>query len=99
VTELVDGGDITPSNGERIKEAEAADIIRQSLHALTYLHSLNIMHRDLKPENILITTNERIVKLIDFGQGMFCKDRQNSQADAKGTPYFMAPEVITGSYD
>ena len=69
VTELVDGGDITPTRlpAGRFSETEAAEIIRQSLHSLTYLHSLNIMHRDLKPENILITKNERIVKLIDFG--------------------------------
>ena len=78
VTELCDGGDITPTNlpAGRWSEAEAADIIRQSLYALTYLHSLNIMHRDLKPENILISKKERIVKLIDFGQGKFVKSKR-----------------------
>ena len=101
VTELVDGGDITPSKlpGQLLSESEAADIIRQSLHALTYIHSLNIMHRDLKPENILITKRDRVVKLIDFGQGKFCNKTQSPQADAKGTPLYMAPEVIRGSYD
>jgi len=57
------------------------------------------MHRDLKPENILITKKDKVVKLIDFGQGKFCKKTDSAQADAKGTPLYMAPEVIKGSYD
>ena len=57
------------------------------------------MHRDLKPENILISKNERIVKLIDFGQGKFCQSKKGAHISMKGSPMFMAPEVIKGSYD
>jgi len=58
------------------------------------------MHRDLKPENILISKKERIVKLIDFGQGKFVKSKSSAASvSAKGTPMFMAPEVIKGNYD
>lgn len=40
--------------------------IAEIIKVLEYLHSKGIVHRDLKPENIILT-DERHVKLIDFG--------------------------------
>lgn len=41
-------------------------IIYNSLCALNFIHTSNIMHRDIKPANILIDSNCQI-KLCDFG--------------------------------
>jgi serine/threonine protein kinase len=38
-------------------ESDAAQIMKQLLAAVGYLHSMNIMHRDLKPENLLLESS------------------------------------------
>ena len=56
------------------------------------------MHRDLKIDNILFNChNKKFVKLIDFGFAQLCQNADLSET--KGTPYYMAPEVIRGDYD
>ena len=54
------------------------------------------MHRDIKPDNIMITNSET-VRLIDFGLSKASKNNRNLTTVA-GTPYYMAPEVLEGSY-
>jgi len=64
---------------------------------MNWLHCSNPMfiHRDLKSSNLLVDENGR-VKVCDFGlsqikqQGKNLKDRES----AKGTPLWMAPEVM-----
>ena len=34
-------------------EKDAADLIRQVLSAVAYMHDMGVVHRDLKPENLL----------------------------------------------
>lgn len=34
-------------------------------HALTYLHSKDVIHRDIKPENLLNSLG--VIKIADFG--------------------------------
>jgi hypothetical protein len=70
---------------------------RQILKALHYLHFNKIMHRDVKGANILVTP-KGVVKLIDFG----CAKQFVQQVESvvvhsvRGTPYWMAPEIIIG---
>lgn len=70
----------------------------QILLGLQYLHANNIIHRDIKGGNILVDDNG-VVKLADFGASTELNDFGKTQETntIKGTPYFMAPEVISSS--
>jgi len=66
--------------------------IQQVLLGLKYLHGEGIIHRDIKGDNVLLT-KERVVKLADFGIAGSLDDI--SENDIAGTPYWMAPEIIS----
>lgn len=84
-----------------LKESDAAYVARQILSAITYCHSKGVVHRDLKPENILIESiqeNGKInIKIIDFGTALFVSPEAKMK-ETLGTPYYIAPEVLIGSY-
>ena len=58
-------------------ENEAAWIFYQIIHAIAFMHSINIVHRDLKLDNILIDDNSNdLIKIIDFGFATACNKDQ-----------------------
>merc|ERR1712176_995944 len=67
---------------------------------MSYLRSNCIAHRDLKPENLLMKTLEKdaLIKICDFG---FAKryEAGGRMITQCGTPYYVAPEVLTGDYN
>ena len=68
--------------------------------AVNHLHSKGIVHRDLKPENVMITEDGR-VKIIDFGLSKLAKKHsqfRKKMATIVGTPFYVAPEVLDGTY-
>jgi serine/threonine protein kinase len=70
---------------------------KQILEGLAYLHASGTIHRDIKGDNILVD-NDGIVKLADFGCAKkldeLCSKTHGCNTMV-GTPYWMAPEVIT----
>lgn len=75
--------------------------MRQILEAVNALHELNICHRDLKLENFLFETegDDSLLKLIDFGYSRRFEMGQEVKLRALvGSPIYVAPEVIKGSY-
>ncbi|KAL7696969.1 mitogen-activated protein kinase [Lotmaria passim] len=66
---------------------------------LEYLHSNQVAHRDIKGDNILISMDTGTAKLADFDQAKIMNThstlRKAATATLAGTPYWMAPEVIT----
>lgn len=67
----------------------------QLFKAINHCHAQGIVHRDIKPENIMITDSNEI-RLIDFGLSKVQTGKQLEEI--AGTPLYMAPEVINGSY-
>ena len=71
VTELCTGGELFDkiSDETYFSEQDAANIVKQVLSAINYIHSNSVVHRDLKPENLLLDMDEQKpkIKIIDFG--------------------------------
>eukprot|EP00931_Biecheleriopsis_adriatica_P085757 TRINITY_DN60563_c0_g1_i1.p1 TRINITY_DN60563_c0_g1~~TRINITY_DN60563_c0_g1_i1.p1 ORF type:complete len:569 (+),score=125.75 TRINITY_DN60563_c0_g1_i1:94-1707(+) len=103
VMECLDGGELFDriSQKKRFSEKDAADAAYQMLLAVNYLHtSKGIIHRDIKPENFLYDAKgSNHLKLIDFGFSKAHKPENKRLSFTCGTTNYMAPEVLTGSYD
>lgn len=69
--------------------------MKSLFQAINHCHAQNVVHRDIKPDNIMITENDT-VRLIDFGLSKASKNKKLTTV--AGTPYYMAPEVLEGSY-
>lgn len=71
------------------------EIAIEGAKALKFIHSEKIIHRDIKPDNIHISTTG-VVKLIDFGIAKIDELSITKAGYTLGTPYYMAPEQVTG---
>ncbi|MFP4395009.1 MAG: protein kinase domain-containing protein [Anaerolineales bacterium] len=69
------------------------DVLVQICRALQYIHSRGFIHYDLKPSNVRITPTGQ-VKLMDFG--LIGRLQHGSERRARGTPAYIAPELIRG---
>eukprot|EP00759_Apiculatamorpha_spiralis_P017043 PhF_6_TR23262/c0_g1_i2/m.32697 len=77
-----------------ISELATVQYAYQTLSGLAHLHHHNIVHADIKCANILVTVDGTI-KLADFGASCIAPDKVHLGV-AKGTPLWMAPEVLRG---
>eukprot|EP00939_MAST-03C_sp_MAST-3C-sp1_P003921 g3921.t1 len=110
-TEWVSGGSllsVLKTFKGRLHENVVRMYTKQILTGLKYLHENNIVHRDIKPANILVD-DRGTVKLADFGasQKKWTNDGHHHRHDdgmekkkssaplLVGTPYYMAPEVLS----
>ena len=77
---------------------QALDALRlglQTCSGLAYAHTNRIVHRDIKSSNLFLT-EERVVKIMDFGLAKMLEEVRRATTIIGGTPYYMAPEQAAG---
>ena len=83
-----------------IPEAELWELFYQCMAGLYCIHKNNLIHRDIKPANLFLT-NDKIIKIGDFGVSASRKKSQNiaetklaKETTMIGTPLYMSPEMF-----
>ncbi|NXW49661.1 M3K19 kinase, partial [Nyctiprogne leucopyga] len=102
--EFVPGGSISSiiNRFGPLPEIVLCKYTKQILQGVAYLHDNRVVHRDIKGNNVMLMPNG-IVKLIDFGcaRRLAWVSLSGAQSETlksvRGTPYWMAPEVINES--
>jgi peptide/nickel transport system substrate-binding protein len=79
----------------RLAWRDAVRVALQVCAGLGYAHAQRIVHRDIKSSNLFLT-EERIVKVMDFGLAKMLEEVRRSTTVVGGTPYYMAPEQAAG---
>ncbi|CAK1581877.1 unnamed protein product [Parnassius mnemosyne] len=80
-----------------LSEKAAADIFRQVLSGVMYLHTHNIIHRDLSLNNLLLTKDLN-VKIADFGLATQLNGPDEKHVTMCGTPNYISPEVASREF-
>jgi serum/glucocorticoid-regulated kinase 2 len=95
VTDYCPNGDLSKyfTSGTIVDEMVAKFYIAETILAIEYLHSKNIIYRDLKPENIILDDQGHI-KLIDFGLSKKIPTYEFLALSFCGSPAYLSPEVI-----
>lgn len=90
------------SPGSQMAEARVAQIVKEILVILQFVHQYNVIHRDIKPSNLIRRHSDGKLVLIDFGT---VKQVQMEVANARnkarvtlpiGTPGYMSYEQERG---
>jgi len=97
VMELVSGRSMGQMLGARepMDEARVLEIATDVARALRAAGRIGLIHGDIKPDNIVLDEKGR-AKLVDFGAARSGGGKVRTDA-AAGTPYYVAPEQVSGA--
>ncbi len=71
---------------------EALRLFIQAARGVQALHEHSLVHFDLKPANIFL--KGEIARVGDYGLSKLVSESRNSLSFGRGTPYYMAPEML-----
>ena len=83
---------------ERRTRLGARDTLRlatQISTGLQFAHEKGVIHRDIKTSNLFFT-QDKVVKIMDFGLAKMTEEVRRAATVIGGTPYYMAPEQSEG---
>ena len=76
---------------------EAFRVFIQVCRGVLALHERNLVHFDLKPSNVFLRGDT--ARVGDYGLAKLLADGRNTLSFGRGTPHYMAPEVLKGRAD
>ncbi len=71
---------------------EALHVFVQAARGVQALHEHSLVHFDLKPANIFLKGD--VARVGDYGLSKLVSESRNSLSFGRGTPYYMAPEML-----
>lgn len=86
---------LDPKQRESFSLFERVKWLKQVAEGMAWIHGAGTVHRDLKPSNVLFDAKSRSVKVCDFGLSLLLQPGESSHLDPKGTPLYVAPELVT----
>jgi len=81
--------------GQRLSPADKDELLRaflQSARGLQALHARSLVHFDIKPANVFMKGG--VARLGDYGLSKLVTHSRGSLSMGRGTPYYMAPEML-----
>ncbi|MEZ5965179.1 MAG: serine/threonine-protein kinase [Planctomycetota bacterium] len=76
----------------RLPREQALRYFLQAARGVQALHERSLVHFDLKPANIFL--KGEIARVGDYGLSKLVTESRNSLSFGRGTPYYMAPEML-----
>ena len=78
--------------GGGMTREQALDVFVQAARGVQALHDHSLVHFDLKPANIFLKGD--VARVGDYGLSKLVTASRNSLSFGRGTPYYMAPEML-----
>ena len=76
----------------RLPREEAMRLFVQAVRGTQALHDHSLVHFDLKPANVFLKGD--VARVGDYGLSKLVTESRNSLSFGRGTPYYMAPEML-----
>jgi serine/threonine protein kinase len=93
------GGDSAPWNRSRKQLNALLELMGRIARSVHAAHKADVVHRDLKPANIMVTpAGEPVILDFGFAVDQSMHNRLSSERAREGTPAYMAPEQIGGTW-
>src|SRR5215510_14523385 len=90
-----DLGKVLARIGSGLPPPLALHVTTQVLYGLSCAHENFVIHRDIKPGNVLVSHDGNVL-LTDFGIAKVFSGSPSISTVIKGSPGYMAPEVLRG---
>lgn len=78
--------------GDASTRGEALNLLLQACRGVAALHERSLVHFDLKPANVFLKGG--VARVGDYGLSKLVTHSQRSLSMGRGTPYYMAPEML-----